>query len=105
MRPAESALEFFREIPLAVRRIIELILVLDVHRAVVARPGQHREESLPIHGAVTRQAEAPPVDAIYRLNACAVKYGPKDLCILQMHVVDLADELARRRHGIHELPN
>src|ERR1035438_8751813 len=82
VRHAEAALELLREIPPDIRRIKELVLVLDVHRAVVAHLRQHREKALPIHRAVARHPEAPPVRAIPRLDPRPPHHVPQNLRIL-----------------------
>ena len=72
VRGAEAALELLGEITLRVRRIVELVLVFDVHRARVSRLGENREEAFPVHRAVARDAEPPPPRIVHRLDAAAL---------------------------------
>src|ERR1035441_2385155 len=83
MRHAEAALVLLREIPLAVRRIKELVLVLDVPAPLVSRFRQHREKPFPIHRAVAGPPEAPPARAIHRLDARPPPHVPENLRVLR----------------------
>ena len=100
VRHAEAALVLLGEIALrVVCRVVELVFVLDVHGARVARLRQHREEAFPIHRPVSRHAEPPPARVVHRLNAAAPHDVPQNLGVLQVDVVDLVHELARGGHG------
>src|SRR5450432_1180367 len=105
----EAALVLLREVPLLVPllvgRIVKFVLVFDVHGARVSHFGQHREKALPIHATLSGDAESPPANVVDGLNAGAPHHMPEDLGVLEVDVVNLAGEVARRLHRVHELPH
>src|SRR5690349_7678170 len=69
VRRAESALVLFGEIVMRiVGGIVELVFILDIHRALITGFGEHREEPLPIHRSVARDAEPPPARIVHGLD-------------------------------------
>jgi hypothetical protein len=105
VRHAEAALVLLREVGAVVCRVVELVFVLDVHGARVAHFREHAEEALPIHRAASRQRGNATSAAVHGLDAAAFHHVPENLRVLQMDIVNLVGEFARRRHRVHELPD
>src|SRR5438093_3784794 len=105
MSDAEAALELLGEIYPLIRGIVEVVFILDIHRSGVACVGEYSKKALPIHRAVAWHAEAPPPGSVHRLDARAPQHVRQNFGVLQVHIVDLLDELAGGRHWIHHLPH
>src|ERR1017187_4053951 len=72
----EAPLVLLGEIVLIVGRVVELVLVFDVHGARVPGFRQDGEEALPIHRALPGNAKAPPPGIIQRIDAGAAQHMP-----------------------------
>src|SRR5271156_4298898 len=95
VRHLESGLEIVTELGPRMARAVEVVLVLDAHRARVAQSLQDGEELRPVDRSKPRQAIAPPLRAIHRIDAAAPQNIPPDLRVLQVNIVDLVGEIAR----------
>src|ERR1019366_5995807 len=102
VRQMEATLELRGEIGPLVIRVVELVFVLDVHAPAVAGFRQHREQPLPIDRSLAGYAEAPPADVVHRLNSGAAYHVPEDFGVLEVHVVNLVDEVASGLHRVLE---
>src|ERR1700677_137091 len=104
-RHAESDLIMFAKIRARiVGCAVEIVFVLNAHRALIADALQNAEKSGPVDTAHTRNAELPPMGLVYGHDSPSAHDVPMNLGILQMDVVDLVNEVFRSLNVIHHLP-